>query len=104
MHRVTTNDNEWYKEWQRMTPSDNEWSFKLAFFFTNKRGTYLYRTHPVDNYLILEEDVEEWLLYQEQKKSPQKKYQQQEAGLKAIFFLFIIHATLKIYGDSMTQT
>ena len=25
VHQVTTSDNEWYNEWQRMATSDNEW-------------------------------------------------------------------------------
>ena len=69
VHRVTTSDNEWYNEWQRMTTSGttsdnewqrvttsdkewqrvvqrmttnvNEWPFQLIFlFFLNKRGAY----------------------------------------------------------------
>ena len=66
--RVTTNDNEWYKqwqrvvqrmtmndsEWQRVRTNDNEWLFWQILEPTNR--------HPKWNPLNFEEDLEEDLL------------------------------------------
>ena len=37
VHRVTTSDNGWYNEWQRMITSDNEWPFLADFRFFHIR-------------------------------------------------------------------
>ena len=71
VQRVTTNDNEWYKEWQQMTKSDNEWQrmtmsgtkndnewpfrlISLLFFQMREDPT---TKQPTENSLNLEEDL-----------------------------------------------
>ena len=62
VHPVTTGDNEWYNEWQRMTTGDNEWqrvttSDILANFpFFQIRGEPTTK-HPKENSLNIEEDL-----------------------------------------------
>ena len=67
---MTTNDNEWYNEWQRMrksdkewqrmvqrvTTNDNEWPFRLIFLFFQIRDEPTTK-HLKENSLNLEEDL-----------------------------------------------
>ena len=68
VHRVTTSDNEWYNEWQRMTTSDNKWqrvttsdkewqrvTISAIFFFQVREEPTT--KHPKENSLNLEEDL-----------------------------------------------
>ena len=58
----TTNDNEWYNEWQRVTTNDNEWQeclFWLIFQFSNKS---IIPMDPKEYSLNTEENLEERLL------------------------------------------
>ena len=65
--QVTTNDNEWYDEWQQVTTSgtiiDNDWynewqqgtiSANFSFFQIREENT---TKHPKENSLNLEEDL-----------------------------------------------
>ena len=66
LQRVATNDNERYSEWQQAVISAN-----FPFFFPeNKRTT---TKHPKENSLNYEEDLEAALLNLEQKQAPKKK-------------------------------
>ena len=67
----TMSDNQWYNEWRQATTNDNQWSFWLIF--SNERGT---SKHPEENFLNLEEDLEERSLNYEQKQAPKKEYWQ----------------------------
>ena len=53
---MTTSDNEWYNEWQRMATSDNEWSFRLIFVFFQMKEEAPTK-HPKENNLNIEEDL-----------------------------------------------
>ena len=60
--QVTVNGNEWYNEWynerQRMTTSDNDWQWVVI----SANFLFFFERHPKDNPLNLEEDFEEDLL------------------------------------------
>ena len=75
---MTTNDNEWYNEWQqvvqRMRTSDNEWqrvtiSANFSFFQIREKPT---TKHPKENSLIIEEDL--WKRLIDKKQALKKKY------------------------------
>ena len=60
---MTSNDNEWYNEWQRMTTSDNKWynewqrvtiSANFSFFQIREEPT---TKHPTENSLNIETDL-----------------------------------------------
>ena len=59
--RVTTNYNEWYNEWKQVTRSDSLWFFQQIFLFSQIRNEPT-TTHPKENYLNVEEDLEEDLV------------------------------------------
>ena len=59
--RVTTSDKEWQRVVQRMTTNVNEWPFQLIFLFFQIKEEPTTK-YPKENFLNLEEDLEEGLL------------------------------------------
>ena len=59
--RVTTSDKEWQRVVQRMTTNVNEWPFQLIFLFFQIKEEPT-TSYPKENFLNLEEDLEEGLL------------------------------------------
>ena len=51
------NGNEWYNEWQQITTSNNDWSFRLIFLFFRIRQEPTTK-HPKENALNIEENLE----------------------------------------------
>ena len=113
--RLTTNDSEWYKPWQRVVQretrngndkiktSGNEWSFWLLFpFFEKKRNLSLCTLKITLKTLrrILKRDY--WI--NSKNKSLRRNINRKKQESIETVFLFVIHTTLKISEHSMTQT
>ena len=43
LKRVTTNDNDWYNEWQQVSTNDNEWQRVTKSGTTSKNGTAYFK-------------------------------------------------------------
>ena len=80
---MTTNDNEWYNEWQRMTWTDNKRSFQLIFPFFEKKHTTT--NNLKDNSLNLEVDLDIGLLNLEQKQHLRRNNNSQKQKFRQFF-------------------
>ena len=102
---MTTSDNEWYSEWQRLTTSHNELqhvviSANFAFFRIRVEPT----KHPKEIFKSRGGSRSGTIEIRAETKPKEGKSEVRIRNWDSFFLWFVTHATLRIHEDSMKQT